>query len=62
MKLDSALLAILACPADHGELRVDEPASRLVCTTCGLAYAVRDDIPVLLVDEAIRPDPAPDES
>ncbi|HTQ89602.1 MAG TPA: Trm112 family protein, partial [Streptosporangiaceae bacterium] len=39
-------------------LRVDEEASELVCTsaTCGLAYPVRDDIPVLLVEEARRPD------
>jgi len=58
MHLDPMLLEILVCPADHGELRVDEPASELVCTTCGLAYPVRDDIPVLLIDEARRPDAA----
>jgi uncharacterized protein YbaR (Trm112 family) len=34
---------------------VDEPANELVCTGCGLAYPVRDDIPVLLVDEARKP-------
>ena len=33
----------------------DDAASELVCTSCGLAYPVRDDIPVLLVDEARRP-------
>jgi uncharacterized protein YbaR (Trm112 family) len=58
MKLDPTLLEILACPACHGELRVDESAEELVCTRCGLAYPVRDDIPVLLVDEARRTDPA----
>jgi uncharacterized protein len=52
MNLDPMLLAILACPACHGELRVDEAAQELVCTACGLAYPVREDIPVLLVDEA----------
>jgi uncharacterized protein YbaR (Trm112 family) len=38
-------------------LRADEAAGELVCTGehCGLAYPVRDDIPVLLVDEARRP-------
>ena len=54
MQLDPRLLEILACPRCHAELRVDEPAQELVCTsaTCGLAYPVRDDIPVLLIDEA----------
>jgi uncharacterized protein len=52
MNLDPALLEILACPACRSSLRVDDVASELVCTGCGLAYPVRDDIPVLLVDEA----------
>ena len=55
MNLDPLLLEILACPADHGELRVDDAAGELVCTRCGLAYPVRDDIPVLLIDEARKP-------
>ena len=56
MKLDPMLLEILVCPACHGALRVDDPAEELVCTSCGLAYPVRDDIPVLLVDEARPPE------
>jgi len=52
MNLDEQLLDLIACPACHATLAVDEPASELVCTGCGLAYPVRDDIPVLLVDEA----------
>lgn len=55
MNLDPALLEIVVCPDCHGELAVDEAASELVCAACGLAYPVRDDIPVLLVDEARRP-------
>ena len=57
MNLDSALLEILACPACKSPLAVDDPASELVCTNpeCALAYPVRDDIPVLLVDEARDP-------
>ena len=55
MKLDPALLEILACPACRSPLRTDEAAEELVCTGCGLAYPVRDDIPVLLVDEARSP-------
>lgn len=71
MNLDPALLDILACPNCRAALRADDSASddgaaELVCTSCGFAYPVRDDIPVLLVDEARRPpadpadtDPAP---
>ena len=56
MQIDDWLLDILACPACHGKLRADEQASELVCTgECGRAYPVRDDIPVLLIDEARAP-------
>ncbi len=58
MHLDERLLEILACPRCHAGLRADAAADELVCTsgTCGLAYPVRDDIPVLLIDEARAPD------
>jgi uncharacterized protein len=52
MNLDPALLEVLVCPACRASLRPDDAASELVCTGCGRAYPVRDDIPVLLVDEA----------
>ena len=56
MKIDDWLLEILACPNCRGELNADEGADELVCTgTCKYAYPVRDDIPVLLVDEARTP-------
>ena len=55
--IDPALLELLACPQSRHPLRLDEAASELVCTdaACGLAYPIRDGIPVLLVDEARRP-------
>jgi uncharacterized protein len=52
MEIDDWLLEILVCPKCHAALRADDAASELVCTGCGLAYPVRDNIPVLLVDEA----------
>ncbi|HEX4700146.1 MAG TPA: Trm112 family protein [Actinomycetes bacterium] len=57
MQLDPRLMEILACPNCHSTLRADDAAAELVCTseTCGLAYPVRDGIPVLLIDEARRP-------
>lgn len=50
--LDAELLEILVCPKCKGELeyRPDEPA--LVCHACRLVYDIRDDIPILLIDEA----------
>ena len=56
VELDDWLLEIIVCPNCRSVLRVDDAASELVCTGCGLAYPVRDNIPVLLVDEARRPD------
>ena len=56
--VDPTLLELVVCPDCHGDLRVEQAArgaTELVCTRCGLAYPVRDGIPVLLVDEARRP-------
>ena len=53
MNLDPTLLDLVVCPDCRGELAV--AGEELVCGSCGLAYPVRDDIPVLLVDEARRP-------
>jgi uncharacterized protein YbaR (Trm112 family) len=52
------LLEILACPNCHSALAVDDEREELVCVAsdCGLAYPVVDGIPVMLVDEARRPD------
>ncbi|RJL30478.1 Trm112 family protein [Bailinhaonella thermotolerans] len=54
MKIDTWLLEILACPNCRSALRPADGADELECTNaeCGLIYPVRDDIPVLLVDEA----------
>lgn len=54
MNLDPQLLAIIRCPSCHGELRVDQ--DELACTACALVYPVRDDIPVLLIDQARQAD------
>ncbi len=59
MKLDPVLMEILVCPDCKGTLRADHDNDELVCTGCGLIYPVRDDIPVMLVDEARRAQPAP---
>ena len=55
MRLEPFLLEVLACPACRSSVTPDEEASELVCTGCGLAYPVEDDIPVMLVDSARQP-------
>jgi len=51
--LDQQLLDILACPdTHHAPLTYDESAQTLTCTECRRVFEVRDDIPVLLLDEA----------
>ena len=52
MTVDPQLLEILVCPKCKGELEYREAENRLLCHACGLAYPVRDDIPIMLIDEA----------
>ncbi|MDQ1649977.1 MAG: uncharacterized protein QOG60_2034 [Frankiaceae bacterium] len=60
MKLDPVLLDILVCPDCKGSLTVDYDNEELICNACGLIYPVRDDIPIMLVDEARREPPPPE--
>ena len=55
MGLDSELLAILACPNCRGEVDYRQDEQVIECRQCHYRYPVRDDIPVMLVDEAIKP-------
>jgi len=50
--MDNALLEILACPACKGSLVYLKAKQELVCKGCRLAYPLRDDIPVMLTEEA----------
>ena len=54
MALDPDLLTILACPKCKGEIRLTETGDGLVCGACRLKYPIKDDIPVMLIDEAVR--------
>ena len=55
MPIDAEFLEILACPACKGEL-VLRGEDRLYCAACRRSYPVRDEIPILLLDEAIVED------
>jgi len=49
---DPRLLAILVCPLTRSPLRYDKAAQELVSDTAGLAYPIRDGVPIMLIEEA----------
>ncbi len=56
MALSQELKDILVCPKCRGDLRFHEDRAEIHCLACRLVYAIVDDIPVMLIDEA-RPLP-----
>ncbi len=54
--IDSELLKILVCPKCKGGIRLEDDQSGLVCEACKLMYPIKDDIPVMLIDEATKLD------
>ncbi len=51
--VNNDLLSLLVCPLDKAALRHE--GDTLVCTGCGLTYAIKDDIPNMLIEEAALP-------
>ncbi len=54
--VDPKLLEILVCPVTKGTLRYDADAQELISDQAGLAFPIRDGIPIMLVDEARKLD------
>ena len=52
MTVSPQLLSILVCPKCKGALEYREAESALICHACRLRYAIRDGIPIMLIDEA----------
>ena len=52
MTISNELLKIIACPRCKGTVQASESGERLVCKACGLAYPVREGIPVMLIEDA----------
>jgi len=52
MTLNKQLLEILVCPQCKGELEYDSQNQQLICHACRLKYAIKDDIPIMLIEEA----------
>lgn len=59
MPIKKELLEILACPACHGKIVHDDEKDRLDCLDCKRSYPIKDEIPVMLIEEAILPNKKP---
>jgi uncharacterized protein YbaR (Trm112 family) len=53
--IDDKLLALLACPACQGDVRLQKDGNppSIICTSCGRVYPIVDGIPVLLTDSSL---------
>jgi uncharacterized protein YbaR (Trm112 family) len=52
MAISQELLDILACPKCKGDIYLNDSKDGLICDNCKLLYEIRDDIPIMLIDEA----------
>jgi len=56
MAINKELLEILACPQCKGDIYLNESQDGLICDRCRLLYHIKDDIPIMLIDEATKLD------
>ena len=56
MPINQDLLEILVCPKCKGEIALNPSGDGLVCNACRLMYPIREEIPIMLIDEAINLD------
>jgi uncharacterized protein len=52
MAVSEELLEILVCPKCKGKIHLNDKKNGLVCDTCRLVYEIKEDIPIMLIDEA----------
>lgn len=52
MAVSKELLEILVCPKCKGDIHLNESEDGLICDVCSLLYEIRDDIPIMLIEEA----------
>jgi uncharacterized protein len=52
MSISKELLDILACPKCKGDIHLNDARDGLICDQCRLSYEIRDDIPIMLIEEA----------
>lgn len=53
MPLQKELLEIIVCPKCKGDLIYDKEKERLICKNCSVYYPIKEDIPILLIEEAL---------
>lgn len=51
--IDKDLLSILACPACKADVKLEN--EKIICTKCGRRYPIKDDIPIMLIEESELP-------
>lgn len=56
MALKKELIDMLACPGCKGKLTLKPAGDGLACAKCAVVYPVKDDIPIMLVDQAVKED------
>jgi uncharacterized protein len=54
MAIRKELFEILACPKCKGNIYLNQAGNGLICEACKLVYHIRDDIPIMLIDEAAK--------
>jgi uncharacterized protein YbaR (Trm112 family) len=54
MTIRKELLDILACPICKGEVVLSDREEGLICNRCSLMYPIQDNIPVMLIDKAVK--------
>lgn len=52
--ISQELLEILACPQCKGDIYLNETNDGLICDACKLMYPIKDDIPIMLIEEAVK--------
>jgi uncharacterized protein YbaR (Trm112 family) len=52
MAISEELLEILACPKCKGNIHLNDTQDGLICNHCKLLYEIKDDIPIMLIDDA----------
>lgn len=56
MPINEELLKILCCPQCKGDIKLNDAQSGLICNACKLLYPIKDDIPIMLIEEALPMD------
>ncbi len=59
MPINPELLKILCCPKCKGDIQLNDTSDGLICGACKLLYPIRDEIPIMLIEEALPVNASP---